>query len=98
MAGLELEGKVAGPELELSTEEISAGQYVTTSIINVTCEMDWTATPSHDWINVGSGNGSGNGTIVVIIYANETGATRNGTITVSNTINQKIVSVTQSGN
>jgi all-beta uncharacterized protein/BACON domain-containing protein len=76
-----------------TTQSIAAGGGTTSFAVTAPNGCTWTARPDDAWIDLGSGstgNGSGNGTVPLVIAANN-GAARTGTVTVSGltfTVNQ----------
>ena len=69
--------------ITLSQTEISTFISATTTDITVLTPLPWSATPSQSWITVSPASGeAGSGTFTVNISRNETGANRNGFVTV----------------
>ena len=68
---------------------------VSTKLVYVATEKDWTATPSASWIKLGTTSGTGKGTLEVKVDAN-TGEDRTGSITVKGS-KTETVAVSQKG-
>ena len=74
---------VGDPTVEVSTKSLNFTNEEGSQEVEITCNVDWTATVDADWITVAPAAGSKNGTITVAVSANETGAIRTATVRVS---------------
>ena len=83
---------VTGPVFEVAPQQLSFAADGETKTVTVTCEQDWTATPSAgaDWLQIQKGEGQ----FTVTASAND-GDVRTATITVDNGQGSKTVNVTQ---
>jgi hypothetical protein len=81
--------------LSPTVQAFNAGGGTASVNVTTTTGCSWTATPSASWITINSGSpGNGSGTVNYTVAAN-TGAARNGTITVADqtlTVNQAAAS------
>lgn len=66
-----------------NTAQFEAAGGSATIAITTGASCAWTASSALDWISVAPGSGSGNGAVMVTAAANDTGATRSGSITIA---------------
>ena len=89
-----LVSKVTAIEPATATYDAAGGTGSSAVTVNST-GCGWTATTNDAWISITSGSGFGNGTVQYSVAAN-TGAARNGSISVSGTGGGLSISVSQS--
>jgi hypothetical protein len=93
--------KQSAATAELSAEGVNvtdiAAEGSTDATINVTGNVDWTATTDDEWIHIASGSpGSGTGTVTLTIDENATESLRSGTVTITGTgVEPVLIEVTQ---
>ena len=74
---------VGEPSVEVSTKSLNFSNEEGSQDVDITCNVDWTATVDADWVTVAPAAGSKNGVITVAVSANDTGAVRTATVRVS---------------
>ena len=74
---------VGEPSVEVSTNSLNFSNEEGSQDVDITCNVDWTATVDADWVTVAPAAGSKNGVITVAVSANDTGAVRTATVRVS---------------
>lgn len=86
------------PYLQVSTETVNLTAPGEASLITVTSNIQWSATADKVWLIVAPGTGDGNGQISVSALVNESVASRNGSITVTNGAElSRVIKVQQAG-
>ena len=85
-----------GSSLAVGTEKLEFSNEASTQQIDITAVGAWTATASANWLHLGVTHGKGNASLSVSADANKsTTQSRNASITVSNGLVNRTVSVTQ---
>ncbi|TND10385.1 MAG: peptidase C10 streptopain [Bacteroidetes bacterium] len=65
--------------------------------VNISCDSNWTVTPSAPWITVTPISGTGNGSIDITVAGNPSTSTRIGTVIVTRNNLQQVINITQAG-
>jgi Viral BACON domain len=82
--------------LTISPTAMSFGAAATSQPVAVTANVNWTVTDDQSWLTTSPTSGSNNGSVAVNASAN-TGAARNGTVTIAGSGITRTVAVTQAG-
>ena len=88
------------PEMNLNTTALSMPYTAASGNISVTGNVEWTATPSVDWITItGGATGNSSGMVSLSVPANTSIEDRSGQITVASAAHgvERVVTVMQSG-
>lgn len=84
-------------QLNVSNSTVSLDETASSTTINVTANINWTASSSQNWISVSPTSGSGNGSINISVSANTSTNPRSGTLTVTGGSLSRTISINQDG-
>lgn len=82
--GFGADGEVA-PVLTSGTSFLEFGKVTSSSVIELTSNVDWTISTNVSWLTLSSTSGSTSSSITVTVEENTDGAERNGVITIEET-------------
>lgn len=90
---------IAAPTLSVSPYYISFQQSGGTQSIEVTSNVNWTATSSASWLTISPASGTESGTIIISAAANNSSSSRTATITISggSGVSSQTITVSQPG-
>jgi hypothetical protein len=74
---------IAAPTLSVSPSTITFQQSGGTQSVDVTTNVNWTATSSASWLTISPTSGTESGTIIISAAANNSSSSRTATITIS---------------
>lgn len=88
---------IAAPTLSASPSSIVFQQSGGTQAVDVTTNVNWTATSSASWLTITPTNGTESGTIIVSATSNNSSSSRSATITItgSNGVSSQTITVSQ---
>lgn len=85
------------PYIYCSTSSLTYSSSSSMQSISLSCDSNWTVTPSAGWITASPSAGYGNGSTDITVAANPGTATRTGTVILTRGNLQDVVNITQAG-
>ncbi|MDR0469776.1 MAG: BACON domain-containing protein [Peptococcaceae bacterium] len=81
----------------MSTTTWDTAAATSFSSVHITSNVTWTATSNASWLTIAPTNGTGSGTLMMMVAANTSAASRIGRITVTSGGISRTITVTQAG-
>lgn len=90
---------VAAPTLSVSPSSISFQHLGGNQVVNVTSNVNWTASSSASWLTVSPNSGTESESVIIAATANNSNSSRSATITITGSggVPPKTITVSQSG-